>query len=288
MVPDTNEILRMMKQIETQRAKMNQAWSIYENSVAKQVHDIRANMERTLRPIWSSLSGIAETVDRIFREAYPPNWPTELELDWEKFEQISETEGIPIFYVPRAEVVIKILDADDFKDRMSIINDHSKDIGQDCLDALSLSVNEQLKDRTLLARKAARAFLEGHYEAAQTLAVAICDSYLKTYLKGQYKDIRETLELKKSEDIFLWSSLRFFLPMATAVPFLEYWNPRSTEEPPIRLLRHVTIHGASTKQINELHATVALILVATMTRALDAAISRYGSAEEAFNPLSDP
>jgi len=67
------------------------------------------------------------------------------------------------------------------------------------------------------------------------------------------------------------------LPMATAGPFLVEW--RGEPDPmPTTLSRHATIHGASTSQLNRLNATLAIMLVVTMTRALDAGFSQYGSA----------
>ncbi len=260
----------------------------YGNQVARQLEDIRVNLDRTITPIWSRVSSIAQTAFKAFQDAYPPNWPEGVELDLMKLEQISEYEGIPIFYVPRAEIVTDLLGATSINDRFSILEEKALDIGQDCLEALSVPVIPELQDRAILATKSAEALIGGYHEAAQALAVVVCDSYLKTYLKGAYTKMQKKLSVNKSEEVFMWPALRFVLPMAAAVPFLVPWDPGKPDPAPGTFSRHATIHGASTQQINPLHSTIAVMLATTMTRALDAGISKYGSVDEAFNGLSSP
>lgn len=188
MMFDKNSLWHALQQIEAQRSQMNDAAKLVETYLAQQDAAIQRGIN-SLQPAWEQMSLLAKLAFRHFREAYPPNWPDDLELEWIKLEQISEKEGIPVFYVPRAEIVVELLEAADLKERMSIIERRSDDIAQDCAETLSLQVDDQLTDRSNLALKATRAFLEGHHESAQALATAVCDSYLQTYLTGRYKDI---------------------------------------------------------------------------------------------------
>ncbi|WP_407107257.1 hypothetical protein [Rhodococcus aetherivorans] len=272
-----NDLARLLQQIEQNRHSVNQAFALADNQVARQFEQIQTNLTKTLAPVWSGVSQLVETANRIIRDAYPPNWPEGLRLDLEKLEQIAQVEGIPLFYVPRAEIVTALLDASDFEARLAIVDQYTDEIGQDCRDAMRAPVHEPLQDRTILANKAVEAFIAGHYESAQALAVVVCDSYLKTHVTGRYKEMREDLAINKSEEAAVWPTFRLLMPMATAVPFLAEWQPHKDAPAPSTFSRHATIHGASTDQLNRLHATLAIMLLTTMTRALDAGISRYGS-----------
>ncbi|KXX61075.1 hypothetical protein AZG88_34830 [Rhodococcus sp. LB1] len=172
------------------------------------------------------------------------------------------------------------MEAPDFEARLKIVGDRSDEIAEDCRDALKEPVHELIEDRAILVRQAVNAFIDGHHEAAQALAVVVCDSYLKTHFDGLgYTKMREKLTLDQSDDAALWTVFRYDMPMATAVRFLVDW--KSHKHPvPSNFSRHVTIHGASTAQLNSLHATLAIMLAATMTRALDAILEPGGNAPE--------
>lgn len=265
-----------MEQYANARPQIEQFMNQYDNEIGKHLDQIRKNISEVLAPAMPGLTQIAEMATAMVRDARPPNWSEDVGLDLAKLKQVTEVEGIPLVYVPRAEIVVALLGAADFEGRLSILDDRYEDICSDCRTALKNPVDSQVADRAQLVLNAIDAFEDGHYEAAQALAVVVTDSYLKTHVSGRYKEMRESLALDESDEASLWPLLRFFMPMAAVVPFLVQWDPSDPNPAPTSLSRHVTIHDASTAQLNRINATLAIMLAASITCALDAALHRYG------------
>ncbi|KDQ01603.1 hypothetical protein EN35_20415 [Rhodococcus qingshengii] len=218
----------------------------------------------------SGLSKIAEFAAATLRRAYPPNWPTDIGLDLDKLVEIAQVDGIAIFYVPRAAIVTDLVNATDTEARMTIVEQRRDEIAADCLRALPKLGHEEIGDGAVLTRSAVDASLAGHHEAAQALAVVVCDSYLKKFLDKGYTRMRQDLTVEFTEDEVLRTLLGFTLPLATAVPFLVDWRGEKKDGPaPLTFSRHATIHGASTSQLNPLNATLAIMLAVTLTCAWD-------------------
>lgn len=260
-------LAQISKQAVAQYAEAGLAVGKTMAAINEQLDQFRATVSAAVQVDWSRWRDLAEMATQMVRQSYPPNWPAEIDLDVAKLEEIVQTDGIAIAYVPRASIVTELMNAPDTEVRMKIVDQRSDDIAEDCLAALPELAHEEIRDGAVLARKAVESFIAGHHEAAQALAVVVCDSYLKKYLKTGYAKMRTQLELSSDEE-GLWTLLRFSMPLATAVPFLVDW--KSHDDPvPLTFSRHVTIHGASTAQLNRLHATLAIMLAVTMTCAWD-------------------
>ncbi|WP_188547530.1 hypothetical protein [Rhodococcoides trifolii] len=272
-----NEIQHALEQYEKLHPQIEQFVKQYENVLAKQFEHIRESISAVLAPTIPGLTKIAQMASAMVKDARPPNWSDEITIDLLKMKTIAEDEGIPLFYVPRAEIVLSLLEADGEEARLTIIDARYADIGADCHDALTDPMHSTVADRAQLVMRAVEAFEDGHFESAQALAVVVCDSYLKSHVPGRYKQMRESLAIEDSEEAALWPLLRFYMPMAAAVPFLAHWDPSDTGLAPTTLARHVTVHGASTDQLNKVNATIAIMLATSMTRALDAVLQRYGT-----------
>lgn len=259
---------RAVEQYEVAGRELGRAVEAVNERNREQLDQLRTAVLSALETDLSGVRKLGEFAIRMVRLSYPPNWPVDVDLDIAKLEEIVQVDGIAVFYVPRASIVTELIDAADAEVRMKIVDQRCDEIAEDCLAALPELAHEEVRDSAVLVRKAVECFIAGHHEAAQALAVVVCDSYLKKYLNARYTTMREQLELASSDDEGLWTLLRFSMPLATAVPFLADW--KSHDDPaPLTFSRHVTIHGASTAQLNRLHATLAIMLAATMTCAWD-------------------
>jgi hypothetical protein len=132
----------------------------------------------------------------------------------------------------------------------------------------------QLLDRAIAAYQAQ------HFEAAQALAVSVCDTYLKMMFPPEhtpkkklrrigYAEMVEKLAIEESEDASVTWAFNVGYALAPAVQFLVDWRPEGNKEPPTRLSRHVSIHFASTDHMNKVNATVAIMLATGMSMALN-------------------
>lgn len=207
------------------------------------------------------------------------NWPRPIPST-ERMEEVLENDGIPIVHIPRAEIVQAIVDADDYDARIEVIEAHADDIADDCSAALAAEFDDGLEKQIPLVRRAIEAYRAGHFEAAQALAVSVCDTYLKMMFPPEptprkelrrigYAEMAEKLAIGRTEDESATWAFNVGYALAPAVQFLVDWRPENGEEPPSRLSRHVSIHFASTDHMTKLNATVAIMLATGMSIALN-------------------
>ena len=93
-----------------------------------------------------------------------------------------------------------------------------------------------------------QAYQAGHFEAAQALAVSVCDTYLKMMFPPKptprkklrrigYAEMAQKLAIGESEDASVTWAFNVDYALAPAVQFLVDWRPGDSEEPPSRLSR---------------------------------------------------
>ncbi len=204
----------------------------------------------------------------------PANWPNPMP-DLERIHEVLETDGIPIVHIPRAEIVQAIVDSDDYDARVRIIEERADDIAEDCKLALSRDYDESLKKQVPLILRAVEAYRAGHYEAAQALAVAVCDTHLKRLFKSaRYKDMAEKVAIDESTDASAIYAFNVHYALAPAVRFLDPWWPGDEGDPPAKLSRHLSTHNASTDYMTNLYAVIAIMRATSMSAAIDFAMTR--------------
>jgi len=86
--------------------------------------DIVAKLQASSAQIFRNLD-IGPAFARIFdaiREKYPSNWPTDIDL--ERVTSVVQDDGLPIVWVPRAEIVKMLLAAEDRSARVDVLLGH--------------------------------------------------------------------------------------------------------------------------------------------------------------------
>lgn len=241
---------------------------------------VAENYRRALEPLMAGLQEAALHAQQRIQAAYPPNWPPTLKLDLHLLEEIGSADGIPIVYVPRAEIVQELVAATTAQERFEVIDARGDDIAEDCENALSAATHADLNDGPDLTVAAIKTYRDGHYEAAQTLAVAVCDTYLKAMFStngSKYSKIRESLEAKIEEHDVLYDALHIALPLGPAIRFLEEWHGDGATNAPSQLNRHVTSHFATRGHLHRLNATIAIMLASSLSVALNAISNASGT-----------
>lgn len=226
---------------------------------------------------------LTESFRNTFRGVIPSNWPKGALSRIEDIETILEEEGIPIVHIPRSEIVTELMDAATFDDRLTIIDARADDIAEDCKAALSGVLHGSIEKQTPLAIESVETFLAGRYAAAQALAVLVCDTYLKLYLGGEastkkggtrnitYPEMAAKVAIDKTMNGPIGLVLNIFYAFAPVASFLVEWWPDKPNQgpPPTTLSRHVSVHSANTEFMTKRNATVAIMLVASLTVAID-------------------
>jgi hypothetical protein len=221
-----------------------------------------------LNKSYLNLGGWAESLAKLFAEAHPTNWPPDSEdLDWDLLEQIVATEGIPIVWVPRREIVDALLAAADRESRLNILMSRRSDIVDDCRAVLSTVECEEINDLLPLAGNALDAFDAGHDNAAMALAVALVESGVSTVIPGGTKKLNRAVSFSIDRVPFLL--LRAYGALGTIPTLYTSWFKSEGSPPPETLSRHVVSHALTTEVMRDEHPLLAMMYLASILRGLE-------------------
>lgn len=216
---------------------------------------------------WAAL---AESV----ADLVPRNWSSEVE--YEDAMVIINDEGIPLIWVPRAEVVVLIVSSKDSEARRAVLTEEAASIISDvrtCLDeAEEISA---LAEHVSLVREAASAFEAGFVNAAQALATDVLDSLVMAYI-GRHATVHKHVQ-PVSDEVLAGEFVQTAALSPLRQAYQPYWADRG-DPMPTRYNRHATVHGGSTIQFTPANAVVALMLVTSFLRNLAEAERRTNRA----------
>ncbi len=210
--------------------------------------------------------GIEKFLEGIARR-FPANWPDD-RPDLEVVAQIVENDGIPLAYVPRAEVVVELVDAADRDARLEVLLERTPTILDDCDNTLDVALRSEVEGQRGLLQRAVAALRGGHSEAAQALAVNVCDTLITAHIAGKHPTARSRCGLGDLDEAFRIDWLRIELALAPVVNLLTEWNALSGKPRPAALSRHVTIHGAHRDHYTPANAIIAVMVATGLMLAL--------------------
>lgn len=209
------------------------------------------------------LSGMQKTFEKI-AEALPPNWPAE--IDFDLAESILNDEGIPLVWVPRAEIITLMLESADRTARLQVLVDHKEDVLHDCRAALHRITHAGFRDQLPLAEKVIAVMEAGFDEPAQALAVTVTETAVAATISGNYGQVKKQVHLNFEE--IPYTLMRIQAALAPIGVFYTSWYASENKPRPAELSRHVTVHAASIDHYTPANALVAVMLMASVLCAL--------------------
>jgi len=219
-----------------------------------------------LRPMMERIAEAAAPLADLIRENLPHNWPPDIDLD--VATTVIRDDGLPLVWVPRAEVIAELLDAPDRRARIEVLISHTDEVVEDCRATLDEVSHESLANQQPLAVKALTAFENGHYEAAQALAVVVTETAVTHFFSGKkYEDIKKEVDFDPR--LVFIKEIRTRAALAPIGVFFVKWYPSSGVPAPEALSRHVSVHQADEKHYSRGNAIVAILLVSSVLRALE-------------------
>lgn len=107
----------------------------------------------------------------INRAVLPPNLaPLHKQIDASAAFHIMKSEGVPLAPVPRAEIALELLNADDRSARRLILESRADDIADDCVSVMEgFTVTGTRAEWADFVLKGVQSLRDGHVEAAQAL-----------------------------------------------------------------------------------------------------------------------
>jgi hypothetical protein len=211
------------------------------------------------------LSSVLEGIDWAELQKVVERWlPSNLRSarDLAAVAQLSLDEGLPLVWVPRAEIVEKLTSAATPEDRLRILSDHFDDILDDCEAAL-VDISHDWANQ---CRSALRALRQPGLEGpAQSHAGNIIDSIVLAILGGGGRGIAKQRAEEPFEDLPLQVAVESLVLRPLFLGFVN-WYPDTGDPIPPHFARHPTAHavgqvGVFTRQ----KALIAVMLATSLT-----------------------
>jgi len=205
---------------------------------------------------------IVEALTRI--RLRPPNWPDV--ADRTRLAEVIQDDGIPLVWVPRADIVAELLTAPDRAARIKVLIGRRDDVVEDCRAVLE-TVGEPYADKVQLALQAVDALAAGHEQAAQALATVVVESSTRLAIDESSTKVQNRVRVKLDDVADV--EIRLRAALAPLDVFYKEWHGTKNPKPmPKALSRHVTCHWAEPDHFSEGNALVAVMLAASVLRAL--------------------
>ena len=181
--------------------------------------------------------------------------------DLDAVATVSLEEGLPLTWIPRAEIVAALIGAASSEERDAILAERTNDILDDCDAALAPYDNEW----AIQCRHAIEAMRAGLHPPAQSHASNIIDSVVLAFLG---KNGRDTAK-KRAEEDFDDLPLQLAAENLTLRPLFRAftaWWPTSGDTPPDHFARHATSHAVGHVGVfAPISALIAVMLATSLT-----------------------
>ncbi|MEV7608519.1 hypothetical protein AB0N61_03455 [Microbacterium sp. NPDC089320] len=194
----------------------------------------------------------------------PSNWTDEIEGRIDEIIAMIDSDGIPVAWVPRGEILQALLDAPSADERSLLLIAHRDEILEDCQHTLA-RVEEEPSIPTLpLAQKVLLGATDGHWELAALSAVAVVHGIVEALRwASAQQNVAAHHALKPTV------GREHLVEQATRAPLIRFyddWNEKSGKPRPTHVTRHVVSHKLAPDQVSERNCVVAIMLMCSLLR----------------------
>lgn len=228
-------------------------------SIRGAVRDISANLQETLDSIdWSGLR----------RAILPINLRDHAaELSDIDLVEFLTVEGIPLYGIPRGDIAVKLLQANDLDMRQQILVEHRGDIFDDCRAELETCDLDVVGDEVRSVRDALAAAEDGHFRPAQALATVVLDSTVTRVYPVKTDRVKMTKRARGERE---QPGFVDEMSLREALVWLPVWNVHERfwvadgDTVPESYSRHASVHTISDAQYTDANCVRALMVVTTL------------------------
>lgn len=199
------------------------------------------------------------------QELLPPNWPDDLRHD--RAQRVQTRDGIPLVWVPRANIVRDLVEAASSKTRNTIILQHADELLEDVEESLDvLGGFDQVSDQVGFVRQAIDAYRAGSLVVAQMALACILDSLVFEHLAVRHAHVPGHVERLNDEAVMVDFILA--TSMAPLIRAYESYFPLRGDKVPKHFNRHASVHSGNPRQFSRRNTLVALMLVVSFLRTI--------------------
>ena len=217
----------------------------------------QAEMER--------LREMATSVGRELGRATPPNWPEDHDLQLGRLMELASRSGVPLVWIPRAEVVTELVESTDPHD---VLLHRSPDILEDCRQAVLDSDTMALQPAATMVVEAMDSLQDGRAMVAQAGAAVACEILWKTGYQDQDSRHFQTVYESIRKDPAA-APMRFLRGALLTMSGLSSWSTfyadRGDPIPEV-FNRHGTVHTLSPLQYKPTNALLGVMLASGLLR----------------------
>jgi hypothetical protein len=197
-----------------------------------------------------------------------PNWPHGVQIN--SLAHLAHVEGLPVAWVPDAEMIAQWLRAPDHEARIDLLEVRAESVEMHCLEVVRSIVSPEFNFFRNCLEEAIVALRNGSSLASQALSTAVVTTLIEEHLGLSLSAAR-----RKEGDLLIQLAEvpSTGISVGTAVAQLAYLpalaqNLRS-EDPVTRYNRHTSIHRVSVQQYTLANALIALMHAVAVLRQLE-------------------
>ncbi|MFF8313213.1 hypothetical protein [Streptomyces lydicus] len=188
-------------------------------------------------------------------------------------------EGVPLAWVPPADVIRQLLGADDVRSRAKVLNNSRTEILTSCSKALASVTDARFTAQRALLEECVRMIEGGLFSGAQALAANVWDTFVRGLAfanpawltdKGWWPGYAKIKQSVPTVDVHDDATIGQFRRAAVFLPFAQTLEEFRRQHPvPEGFNRHATAHAAGAVQYTAANALIALMLAVSVLREID-------------------
>jgi hypothetical protein len=213
-------------------------------------------------PHWQqTMAGLRALSESMLRY-WPDNWEGVDTSDIGTALRIAKDEGLPLVWVPRAELVQELLAVPDAAARRALLETHVDDIVSDCAEVTDREYHSELVAYADRLQDVVEAHRAGLHAPGQSLAAVVVTALLQwVYGHGELRRVKASPMRAKAEDEQVLRDLKVAVLIEAAVPAVQGGMDKlSDDELPDGFNRNATLHRVAARAYTVPNAMCALML----------------------------
>jgi hypothetical protein len=172
-----------------------------------------------------------------------------------------------------------LMEAASAADRLAIVGAERDAIADACLKILEEgSLTTAFPEFSPLAQAAVKALIEGHFQAAQALAVNVIESFVREWVAEKYRTVKQYAQdadpaMADPDAPFSAQRLRLETMILPLFKFYTDWFSNTGNPAPKELSRHVTVHQATPEHYMVVNAVLAIMLMTSLLKGFTEAMT---------------
>ena len=209
------------------------------------------------------LNRLLANQDEYFQSQLPPNLSPIQNITFSNVYNISMSDGLPLYGLPRPSIASALIFASNLESRRLIIGNKWREILADCRRSLSRGRQNSTTRFAWAATSLLDTIDSGYFASAQALASSLIDALTKEVFGSDIKSFKPSKSVLQPDayDELELKELIAFSPIWSAY---QQFFPSMGDKVPRRFNRHATAHTVDRRQFNRINAIQAAMIACSL------------------------